>query len=79
MEFESSVSKVPNISQLSELDECDPSGRNPTLAIANGTELHCGWNLVNRTDIFNPTSADILESESSRLVVQHPDTSKICE
>ena len=42
MEFESSVSKVSNISQSSELDECDSSGRNPILAIADGTKLHCG-------------------------------------
>ena len=42
IEFESSVSKVLNIFQLSELDEHDPSGRNPTSAIADETEPHRG-------------------------------------
>ena len=68
MEFESSNSKVLNISQLSELDERDSSGRNPTLAIADGTEPYCGWNSVNCTGTFKPTSADVPRSESSCLV-----------
>ena len=42
MEFESSVSKVSNISQSSELGERDPSKRNLILAITNETEPHRG-------------------------------------
>ena len=41
MGFESSISKVPNISQLSGLGERDPSRRNPILAIADRTEPYC--------------------------------------
>ena len=79
IEFESSISKVSNIFQSSELGEHDPCGRNPTSAIADGTEPHRGWNSVNRIDMFNPTSADVLGSESPCLVIQCPDTSKICK
>ena len=79
MEFESSVSKVLNIFQSSELGERDSSERNPTSAIADGTGPYRGWNPMNRTGMFNTTSVDVPGSESPRLVAQRPDTSKICE
>ena len=79
MGFESSVNKVPNIFQSSELSECDPSRRNPILTIADRIKPYCGWNSVNRTGTFNPTNADVLGSEPFCLVTQRLDTSKICE